>query len=495
MAAMRIVLIVAAALASAAPEQAPPADPPAPAAPAPAAPAPAPSRAPGASPSPAPLPAEPAATEPAESAAPAAPARRRVWIFIDRWKEFGGDVVREDEHEIAVSDGVETRKFQKATVMEVVDLVDPAPGQSGVIQFRDGSALRAEIVSDTPAGVEFRRDGLVGNLPRTRVYRVVLVEDFEVRLARAKEGIGQREYGRRLGLARWLASEERFDLAIAELEALLRDADIEEARDLLRYVRARVALAAAARKPGTDAGGEGSAAPRADRPPDPEESLLTDEEVNLVRVYEIDFRDPPRLSVPEAAVRELVRKHSPNPLLPSTEEGMKALLARPQSEIAALFFAVKARDLYRLIEVKEDPASLAKFRTRVHNAWLVPNCATSRCHGGSEAGAFRLRSEDSRDDRVRYSNLMTVLTAKVDGRPIVDFERPERSILIQYAMPRDRASTPHPDVKGWKPALGEGNQLRLTDSLDWIRSMYRPRPDYPITFEPLAPPAAAGPDR
>jgi hypothetical protein len=50
-------------------------------------------------------------------------------------------------------------------------------------------------------------------------------------------------------------------------------------------------------------------------------------------------------------------------------------------------------------------------------------------------------------------------------------------------------------VKGWKPALGEGNQLRLTDSLDWIRSMYRPRPDYPITFEPLAPPAAAGPDR
>jgi hypothetical protein len=90
---------------------------------------------------------------------------------------------------------------------------------------------------------------------------------------------------------------------------------------------------------------------------------------------------------------------------------------------------------------------------------------------------------------------MTVLTAKVDGRPIVDFERPERSILIQYAMPRDRASTPHPDVKGWKPALGEGNQLRLTDSLDWIRSMYRPRPDYPITFEPLAPPAAAGPDR
>jgi hypothetical protein len=440
-----------------------------------------------------------AATEPATPPA-ASPAPRRVWVFIDRWKEFGGTVVEESEHEIAVSDGVETRRFQKATVTEVVDLVDPKPGQTGVIQFRDGSVLRAEIVKDSADGVEFRRDSLLGKLPRSRVYRVVLEEDFEAKLARAKASIGPREFGRRLGLARWLVSEQRFDLAVAELESLLAEADVEEARDMLRDVRARIRLSEATHRQGQpDDGAEAPAVPESASPgPSAADvaagNLLTSDDVNVIRVYELDFRDPPRMVVPPDAIAELLRTHGSSPLLPQTEEGRKALYAMPAARVAELMFAAKARELYRLIEVKEDPASLAKFRTRVHNAWLVTNCATSRCHGGTDAGWFRLWADEARDVRVRYSNLMALLSAKVDGRPMVDFERPEESILIQYALPRQRASRPHPDVQGWKPALGDGNPRLLTDSLDWIRSMYRPRPSYPVDFKPL-PAAPPRPER
>lgn len=450
-----------------------------------------------------PAPAAPAAPAPAAAAAAAPAAPRRVWIFIDRWKEFGGEVLAESEHEITVSDGIETRRFQKATVTEVVDLVDPKPGQTGVIQFRDGSVLRAEIVRDSPEGVEFRRDSLLGKLPRSRIYRVVLEEDFETKFARAKAAIGQREFGRRLGLARWLVSEQRFDVAVAELESLLAEADIEEARDMLRDVRARIRLADATKRPGaTGAGDAGSAAPGRSpsgapgqpAPEDPADHLLTADDVNIIRVYEIDFRDPPRMAVPPEAIAEFLRTHGSNPMLPQTEEGRKALNDLPAARVAELMFAVKARELYRLIEVKEDPASLAKFRTRVHNAWLVTNCATSRCHGGTDAGWFRLWSDEARDERVRYSNLMALLSANVGGRPMVDFERPEESVLIQFALPRQRASRPHPDVQGWKPALGDGSPRLLTDSLDWIRSMYRPRPSYPVDFTPL-PSAPPRPER
>jgi sRNA-binding protein len=81
-----------------------------------------------------------------------------------------------------------------------------------------------------------------GSIPREKVYRVVLELDFDTRYRRLREAILPEEHGRRLALARWLCEQQRLDLAVQELEALLADADNDDAREMLREVKARIAL-------------------------------------------------------------------------------------------------------------------------------------------------------------------------------------------------------------------------------------------------------------
>jgi hypothetical protein len=486
------------------------------------------------------------------------PARpREAWIFIDRWKEFGGQVIRESDTEIELYDGTQRRTFNKGQVLEIVELAQPQPGQQGVIYLRDGSRVRGVILSDDLEGVRFQSDKVVGHLPRHQVYRVALQADFNQRYRIRKALATREEHGRRLALGQWLIEEGRMDLALVELEDLARDSDMEAARDLIRSIRAQMALQQAADAARAAARSKPPAAPRpdggsgtpgatgtpADSPPAPGPSenattpvatepvatppsgvsaprsaepkpppgstslgaptlrdmlpkdLLTADEVNLIRVYEIDFRDPPALRIEPEGIRQLILRYGSSSLIPATTEERNALYRKPALEVARLLFDLKARDLYRYIEVQEDPPSIARFRTRVHNSWMIPNCATSRCHGGVQAGGFFLYTGNASDARIRYTNLMTLLTYKVDGRPMVNFEVPADSLLIQYAMPRHMARTPHPDVRGWQPVFKTGTPQLLSDTVEWIRGMYQPRPDYPVDYKPPKLDAAKPPMR
>ena len=146
---------------------------------------------------------------------------------------------------------------------------------------------------------------------------------------------------------------------------------------------------------------------------------------------------------------------------------------------------MKARELYPEIKVESMPASLAQFRTNVHNAWLIRNCATSGCHGGQNAGRFFLHRIDSKDTRTILENLLILERLRLGGpQRLVDYENPDRSLLIQYALPPSEARTPHPDVPGYKPVFPSGESRMKSETLNWINSMYQPRPKYPVDFEP-----------
>ena len=68
--------------------------------------------------------------------------------------------------------------------------------------------------------------------------------------------------------------------------------------------------------------------------------------------------------------------------------------------------------------------------------------------------------------------------------PLINFERPEDSLIIQYALPRDLARKPHPRVDGWKAAFSPANTRLKEEAIEWINSMMQPRPEYPVEFEP-----------
>jgi hypothetical protein len=130
------------------------------------------------------------------------------------------------------------------------------------------------------------------------------------------------------------------------------------------------------------------------------------------------------------------------------------------------------------------------FRDRVHSTWIVNTMATTRCHGGSASGRLQLFNRRPTAEQSVYTNFL-ILDRFVtsDGRKLIDYASPESSLLLQMALPRADSRNPHPEVPGWEPAFTNRESRRYKQAIEWIRLMYRPRPDYPIEY---LPPGEAG---
>lgn len=412
-------------------------------------------------------------------------ATKRVYLIVDRLTELGGPVVRETADEITILHAGREKTFPKNRLISLVTMVDPVPGQNGVLRMRDGTTFRGIVISDDLDGVVMEIAGIRTPFSRDKVLGVVLEDSDAAKYARMKAHIPEQDHVRRLALCRWLFDRRMYRECLAEVDALLEDFNIGEARRLRTTVAAQLALEEEVEP--IEFGEEGGrpirsgTIPLKDLLPD---RLLSTEDVNLIRVYEIDFRRPPRIAISPETIRTLIEEHAAHPSIPSTSEGRTRLFREDPVELVRLMFELKARDLYPQIDVESEPYALNLFRQRVHDAWLIGNCATSRCHGGLDGGRFFLHQRNSRDERVRFTNLLILLRLRLGPQPLVNFDRPLESLIIQHGLPRTEARFPHPDVPGWKPVFTNANQRLLADSLRWIESMYQPRPEYPVEYEP-----------
>jgi len=410
---------------------------------------------------------------------------QRVHIIVDRRTTVRGTIELETEEVIVIRDRDELRTLPKGRVLRIVRLVEPGDGHPGIVFLNDGRVRRGTILEDGFDQVVLSIEGIRTVLPRDQVDFVELEPTFEERLEQFRDAIGPHDHIRRIELARWLISERRHEMARDELEIVVRRSELPEARHLLTLVEAQLALNERGRINGTsDDGGAGASQSLRDqsRRGIPTR-LLTAEDVNVIRVYELDLDRAPRLTITPDTIDRLIEKHGASPLIP-TGAGRMAMLRADPVEIARLMFQLRARDFYPEIIVHGEPHHLHVFRQRVHNAWLIPNCSTSRCHGGADGGAFFLHNDNHKDERVRYTNLMILDQTRIDGRPLIDYEDPMMSLIVQHALPRHHARMPHPDVRGWRPVLTQGNRRLLDDTINWIQSMHRPRPLYPIDYEP-----------
>jgi hypothetical protein len=300
----------------------------------------------------------------------------------------------------------------------------------------------------------------------------------------------------RVYLVNWLRDRGAYLAAMDEAQSIL---DLEPFNHevnqihtwLTEQVRLRLRATArdAAPTPGQD---EGPARRRIHQFP-----VLTPEEINLIRVYEVDFANPPRLLISRSVVEQFIDLYSDHELMPRTAEGRQALLRRDPLTVLDLMFRVQARPLYGEVRVQEDPAALRLFREQVHRTWLVgsnSSCASSACHGGQEAGMLYLNNARINQDATVYTNFFIMERFRLkDGTPLINYEEPAESPLLQMALPRERSRHPHPEVgrtegrRGWRPYFRDEDDLRFKRAVEWIRAMYKPRPNYPIDYVPPVP--------
>jgi hypothetical protein len=125
---------------------------------------------------------------------------------------------------------------------------------------------------------------------------------------------------------------------------------------------------------------------------------------------------------------------------------------------------------------------------------VLQNCATSGCHGGPGAVKFSL-IQPSESDAATYTNFYLLQRYKKESKQaseslfargdlrMIDRQRPEQSLLLQYALPGSIAAQDHPDVLNYKPALRNVNDPRYKLVLDWISSIRPVEPDYGIQLD------------
>lgn len=415
----------------------------------------------------------------------------RVIVRANRNLEVAGTVEMEDDEVIVIRDirrpDAEPLSFVKSRVVRIIRLVDPEPGQRGVVLLRSGQRHEGVIIEDGFEHVVMDIEGIEARLRREVVDFVLLEPTVHDRYVEYKEALKPGMHAQHLVLCHWLVEQKQYELAEGELVELLEDEpDMSDAFQLLKVVRAQRDLerrSAVRHEREADAAGAESSR-EADVEDELPGHLLSASEVNLVRVYEIDFNRPPKVVVDPETIRELLEQHGTSPLIPASSAARSKIFRADPIDVVRLMFELRARELYPRIRVISEPWSLNQFRQRVHDSWLMNNCATSNCHGGLGAGRLFLHRARAKDARTRYTNLLILERLQIDERwPLINYDEPGMSLIIQHALPRTEAQIPHPDVAGWEPCMKRSGRV-IGDTLAWIESMMQPRPDYPVEYEP-----------
>jgi hypothetical protein len=147
------------------------------------------------------------------------------------------------------------------------------------------------------------------------------------------------------------------------------------------------------------------------------------------------------------------------------------------------------------VQVVDEPKSMKAFRDEVNSTWLINSCATNTCHGGEEAGRLVLYNHGARRDPTVYTNFLILDRFRLaDGRPLINYDDPEKSPLLQLGLPREDSLVKHPSAPmgkagrdGWKPAFKSVTDVQFHQAAAWIDSMYKPHPAYPIEYTPPGP--------
>jgi hypothetical protein len=418
-----------------------------------------------------------------------------------------------------------------------------APAREVTLILKDGRKLTGEMVVESAESVTVRIAGIETTYPRAQI------SDLQVRLTIAEQfrqqraAIADTNVAARYDLARdfydkaaQLAQEpagaaqamEAYQLALKELEAILQtNPGMQQAQLLRGVVQDRIKSLQLPQPPAPDSpanpGTPGTPStptnptsptapttkpqPDAPQPPAPvapgSVRLLTPDEIKLIRIFEINLKNKPAVRLPPDVVDKLFKndayRQAPEMQPYIGRDGLAKFRNLEGYQQLQILFDLRARELYQDVIINSEPQSMRDFRTKINQNYLTRYCGS--CHGEGRANGLYLITRPS-NDQTLYTNYMIIRNTPAK-RPLLFFDRPDESLLLQYGLPAREAISPHPEVRGtmvWRPYFTGKNDPRFTDSVDWIKSLWSD--EYPVTYVPpiVGPPPApaqppAGPDQ
>ena len=225
--------------------------------------------------------------------------------------------------------------------------VADAPGESLVV-LNDGRRFRGRVKSRDRFELVLEIAGIDTRFKTTDVLEIIPLKTFEEHYDELKAAIHPEDWDRRVQFCAWIHKRRRLEIAARELEELLDDNPrLEDAREMLRLVNAEIELEVKAQEAERERQSQPSGADPSGEEGGPRLTptmLLSDEQVNLMRVYEVDLKNPPRLLVRRSTIERLLSEYPTSELLPTTPEGRKAYYRRDPVDVLSDLFALQARD-------------------------------------------------------------------------------------------------------------------------------------------------------
>jgi len=145
----------------------------------------------------------------------------------------------------------------------------------------------------------------------------------------------------------------------------------------------------------------------------------------------------------------------------------------------------KALPLVDRIQITSDPEVFVVFRRHVLPE-VMRGCASPGCHSpdGGEGAKFQFLANARRDPAALYANFVILNDLQVNGRPILNRERPAESLLLTYLLPAKdvKREFRHPGSVDFEPLFRSRSQPGFKKIERWIASLKKPAEDYGVRF-------------
>lgn len=366
----------------------------------------------------------------------------------------------------------------------------------GSVFLRDGRQFTGTLIAHDGQTITLRIANIDTAFRVADVDRLRILAPTAEQYARLRSAIPDTDADSVVRLIQWAAERGEWELAQRELEAVLKTApDHAKARALLNDVTRQVELQRTTAEAPERPEEPDAPAPEAPRPPVARVPTLTPEQINLIKVYEVDLAASPLVSIPRDVLTRALDAKAGHPLAPATREARDAVFRSSPVQQLELLFKLRAREFYSQVRVQGSPPAMRRFADDVQRPYLLGGCATSECHGGLEAGRLVFASARPSSDATVYTNFYILEQFRTtDGRALINWQDPEQSLFLQMGLPREFSTAKHPPVPrgpsgsdAWRATFRSATDPRFKNVVGWIRAMYQPRPDYGLTYEPIRP--------
>lgn len=352
--------------------------------------------------------------------------------------------------------------------------------ERGVVKTENGQVFEGDITESGDQVIVVTggiRSTIARNDIRSLTYASSIGQEYRRRLAQ----LSPYDVRGRLELAKWLFANRAYSLAedvLTEARNLQpRNRDVlEMAVTVERQVEmeqdeakrhAPVQLADAAS--GAAAASGATSAPTTEPAPAARATrVVTPAEINLIRQDEWQLGQPVRVSFLNDVRRLYIAREGIDP----------ADFNRAPPAAQAWAILQKGTPGMRKDVILGDPPAMTQFR--IIQRSMLGACAA--CHSRDKIGGnFALRWPAVNDADTYTNFLILQKYSHKEGdrvRLMIDRDRPEDSLLVQFALPPAIASPPHPAVPQYQGVFHTAADRRLTALVNWITNLNPVVPDY-----------------